>query len=293
MDADPSGPRGPALKGMSEIFISYKREERDKARALADALEARGWSVWWDPKLRAGEHFDDVIEEAIQHSKCVIVLWSALSSKSRYVKDEASFAHDLGKLVPVTIDDAKPPFRFQGLHTIRLQGWEGSALFPGFAELANNIEEKVGRPGGFKAPDAPARPAPMAAAAPRAVPRKRRERTLDPAPAAEIRRLADTFRLDAPILEGSKLHGGNALSWTEVPGAVGYLLQRSVDADFAGIGVAHVCDGVQLQFLDAIGMFPAFQLSVTRTWAPAFHYRVKAKAGVPQTDSAWSNVVVL
>jgi hypothetical protein len=50
---------------MSDIFISYKREEQPKARKLADALDRHGWSVWWDPKLRAGEHFDDAIERSI------------------------------------------------------------------------------------------------------------------------------------------------------------------------------------------------------------------------------------
>jgi hypothetical protein len=73
---------------MSDIFISYKREEQPSARQLADALQKRGWSVWWDPKLRAGEHFDDAIEKALIDAKCVIVMWSKLSVKSRYVKDE-------------------------------------------------------------------------------------------------------------------------------------------------------------------------------------------------------------
>src|SRR5262245_22443416 len=44
---------------MSDIFISYEREEQRVARKLAVALEKEGWSVWWDPKLRTGEHFDD------------------------------------------------------------------------------------------------------------------------------------------------------------------------------------------------------------------------------------------
>ena len=50
---------------MNDIFISYKREEQGIARKFADALESEGWTVWWDPKLRAGEHFDDVIEKAL------------------------------------------------------------------------------------------------------------------------------------------------------------------------------------------------------------------------------------
>jgi hypothetical protein len=131
---------------MDEIFISYKREERDIAQLFADALKARGWTVWWDPKLRAGEHFDDVIEEIIKNAKCVIVLWSARSTQSRYVKDEASYALDLGKLVPVAIDNSQLPFRFRGLHTIQLQGWKGSVLVPAFQELVKDIEEKLGRP---------------------------------------------------------------------------------------------------------------------------------------------------
>ena len=77
---------------MSDIFISYKREEQPKARKLANALEREGWEVWWDPKLRAGEHFDDVIEKALMESKCVVVMWSKLSVNSRYVKDEATYA---------------------------------------------------------------------------------------------------------------------------------------------------------------------------------------------------------
>ena len=130
---------------MGEIFISYKREEEDLARRLADALVSRGWTVWWDPKLRAGDSFDDVIQEAIKNAKCVIVLWSVLSTTSEYVKNEARYALSLKKMVPVVIDDTDLPLRFQGLHTIQLQGWNGSSHYPGFQELLQNIEEKLSR----------------------------------------------------------------------------------------------------------------------------------------------------
>ena len=48
---------------MSDIFISYKREEQPIARKLADALESEGWTVWWDPKLRAGERFESSLTQ--------------------------------------------------------------------------------------------------------------------------------------------------------------------------------------------------------------------------------------
>ena len=33
---------------MADIFISYSQKDRDVATALAAALEARGYTVWWD-----------------------------------------------------------------------------------------------------------------------------------------------------------------------------------------------------------------------------------------------------
>ena len=51
-------------------------------------------------KLRAGERFNDVIENALNEAKCVIVLWSKRSVQSLYVKDEATHALNRKKLVP-------------------------------------------------------------------------------------------------------------------------------------------------------------------------------------------------
>jgi TIR domain len=135
---------------MYDLFISYKREEQDKARRLAEALESNGWSVWWDPKLLAGERFTDVIGQTIRDVKCVIVLWSNLAITSTFVKDEASYALKLQKLVPVKLDEAEPPFGFQGLHTISLRGWDGSLLSPAFKDLEKSIEAKAGRPAAGK-----------------------------------------------------------------------------------------------------------------------------------------------
>lgn len=129
---------------MSDIFISYKREEQPVARKLADALGAQGWSVWWDPKLRAGEHFDDVIETALKEAKCVLVMWSKLSVESPYVKAEASYALKQQKLIPIAIEEVDPPFRFAVLHTGQLLDWNGFASSQDFKKLVDDIAGVIG-----------------------------------------------------------------------------------------------------------------------------------------------------
>src|SRR5215475_7017594 len=131
---------------MSDIFISYKREEQAVARKLADALESKDWSVWWDPKLRAGDDFDEVIEKVLDESRCVIVLWSKMSLKSKYVRAEAAEALEQEKLVPVAIQKVTLPFRFKRLHTPKLLNWDGSSKSAEFRNLVDDITEIIGSP---------------------------------------------------------------------------------------------------------------------------------------------------
>jgi TIR domain len=126
---------------MSDIFISYKREEQATARKLAIALESEGWTVWWDPKLRAGERFNDVIEKALKESNCVVVIWSKRSVESQYVKHEANYALRRNKLVPIVIEEVELPFRFEDLHTLSLLEWDGSKDFSEFRKLVQDIAQ--------------------------------------------------------------------------------------------------------------------------------------------------------
>lgn len=105
---------------MADVFISYKREEQAEALALAKLIGGSGLSVWWDRELLAGVHFDEMIENELTLARCVVVIWSLRSIKSQYVRDEATFALNRKKLVPISIDGVLPPFRFQGLHTLQI-----------------------------------------------------------------------------------------------------------------------------------------------------------------------------
>jgi formylglycine-generating enzyme required for sulfatase activity len=131
---------------VSDIFISYKREEQGKAEQLAVALKKKGWSVWWDPHLRAGERFDDAIQRALSSAKCVIALLSRRSIESTYVMNEARYALRRDKLIPVAIEVTELPFDFEGLHTPRLIDWDGSEKIMAFKDLIDDIAAKLGQP---------------------------------------------------------------------------------------------------------------------------------------------------
>jgi hypothetical protein len=105
----------------ADIFLSYAREDRAVAQRLAQALEQKGITVWWDWDLIGGTNYRAKIRDVIAEARKAIVLWSRHSVASAFVIDEASEAKKLGKLIPVSIDQSDPPFGFGDLHTITLR----------------------------------------------------------------------------------------------------------------------------------------------------------------------------
>ncbi len=148
---------------MSDIFVSYARPDRERARLVAAALERRGWSVWWDHEIPPGRNFDDVIEEALGEARCVVVLWSQASTASDWVRNEASEAMQRQVLIPALIDaEVKIPLGFRRLQAADLSRWQGesSVEFEQFCDaVARNVGPPVGGGGGSIPPPAPA-PAP-------------------------------------------------------------------------------------------------------------------------------------
>ena len=128
---------------MADVFISYASEDRARAHALATQLEARGWSVWWDRKIVAGDAFDETIERELDGARCVVVLWSANSITSEWVKNEAAAAAEHGTLVPAQIDAVKLPLEFRRKQTANLSGWDGSANHPGLQTLCEGVAAKL------------------------------------------------------------------------------------------------------------------------------------------------------
>jgi hypothetical protein len=131
---------------MRDVFISYARDDREHAAALASALEGRGVSVWWDRQIAPGQTFDDVIEDALTGARCVLVLWSPRSTESRWVRAEASAAADRGVLIPVLVEPVEPPLEFRNIQAADLSGWSGDVDAPELKELFATVSAMVGKP---------------------------------------------------------------------------------------------------------------------------------------------------
>ncbi len=125
---------------MSDIFISYARADNQQAALLAEQFIQNGWSVWWDREIPPGRSFDEVIEEALNAAKCVVVIWSRQSVASRWVKTEAAEGAARGVLVPVLMKGVKIPLEFKRIEAADLSDWRGNASHPEFTHLIRTID---------------------------------------------------------------------------------------------------------------------------------------------------------
>ncbi len=130
----------------NSVFLSYTREDRDRALPVIRALEADGFNVWWDGLLQGGSAFARTTETALETADAVVVLWSARSVQSHWVRDEATRGRDRGCMVPVSIDGTAAPLGFRQIQHINLSRWKGKPTAPEFIELASAIRATAASP---------------------------------------------------------------------------------------------------------------------------------------------------
>jgi adenylate cyclase len=128
---------------VADIFVSYSRADKARVAPLVAALEAQGWSVWWDPEITPGDEFDAMIGAELESARAVVVIWSPNSVDSRWVKGEARDAADRGVLVPVRFENARLPIDVRSIHTTELDGWAGNRDSPPFKALCAAVEAKL------------------------------------------------------------------------------------------------------------------------------------------------------
>ena len=122
---------------MSDVFVSYKAEDRARVRLLVDALQADGLSLWWDAHIDGGDEWRESIQQNLADARCVIVVWSkrSVGRSGSFVRDEATRALRRHVYLPVRIDKVEPPLGFGETQALPLIGWKGDRADPRYQAL--------------------------------------------------------------------------------------------------------------------------------------------------------------
>jgi adenylate cyclase len=154
---------------MADVFVSYSRSDKARVAPLVAAIEAQGWSVWWDPAIDAGQQFDDQIDAELQAASAVLVVWTPTSVSSRWVRGEARDAAERGVLVPVRFEDARLPIDVRAIQTTNLDKWDEDPTSAPFQDLLRSLGAVIKRQRAHRSLKSAASSSPSAAtiAAPR------------------------------------------------------------------------------------------------------------------------------
>jgi adenylate cyclase len=148
---------------VADVFVSYARSDKARVAPLVAAIEAQGWSVWWDPAIVPGQEFDREIAAELKAAVAVLVVWTPKSVDSRWVRGEAREAADRGILVPVRFERATLPIDVRALHTTDLDDATLEARSPQVQELLRALGTLVDRQRAAMSATAGLRPASTAA----------------------------------------------------------------------------------------------------------------------------------
>jgi len=152
---------------MSDVFVSYKRENLAAVGRLVEALRAEGIGVWWDQDIAPNAAWEATIERELAAAKLVIVAWSPAAVASDNVKAEARRARGQGRLLQVFVEPCDPPLFFGERQGVDLKEWTGAVSDAAFRSLLEAVRA------GLETASAPsAEPVSLADAAPPALPSK-------------------------------------------------------------------------------------------------------------------------
>ena len=130
---------------MSDVFVSYKAEDRARLRPLVDLLAGEGFSVWWDVHIGGGTNWQEELEEHLDSAKCVLVAWSkrSVGRGGHFVRDEARRAQRRGAYLPICIDEVEPPLGFGEIQALSLDGWKDDPSDPRFRAVVAAVQARV------------------------------------------------------------------------------------------------------------------------------------------------------
>jgi peptidoglycan hydrolase-like protein with peptidoglycan-binding domain len=134
---------------MTDIYIAYAREDRERIRPLAEMLQFEGWDVWWDPSEPTLDS-SAALDQKLGTAGAILVVWSGYSRGSEHVRSEAATGLYKNKLIQARIDTASPPRPFDQVEVVNLAGWRGEREDPEWRRVVQSIRLYAGQPNGAR-----------------------------------------------------------------------------------------------------------------------------------------------
>lgn len=126
---------------MADVFLSYSRDDKETMQQVRQVLQRAGLSVWTDEDLAPGiPSWRKAIEDALNHSGCVVVILTPSAKKSDGVRDELDYAQNQEiRIFPVLAGGSKRsavPFGFISAQWVDIR----KELEPGMGQLITAIK---------------------------------------------------------------------------------------------------------------------------------------------------------
>jgi TPR repeat protein len=137
---------------MTDIFVSYARADREAVALIASALEAEGFSVWWDKEVLPGQQYAAETDQKLAAAQAVLVVWSKDSVDRTWVLDEAAVGRARNVLCQIRLDATALPLGFRQLDATDMTGWGGNVTAPAFLALRTKLAALKAEPAKPTAP---------------------------------------------------------------------------------------------------------------------------------------------
>jgi len=128
---------------MADVFVSYSREDTDRAVTMSRALIEAGLSVWLDRKIPTASRWENEISRELEQARCILMLWSHHAMLSPWVRREGLAGFEREVLVPVRMEHCDIPDEFGAIQFADLTSWDGSSAAKEFAEVLRCIRGQM------------------------------------------------------------------------------------------------------------------------------------------------------
>jgi hypothetical protein len=94
---------------MTQIFISYAREDKEFVDELKKQLEPHSYATWIDSEdIRAGKNWRNEIDKGINDPNLVLLVMTPEAERSKYVAYECTYARGAGKnVIPILLENTE------------------------------------------------------------------------------------------------------------------------------------------------------------------------------------------